>query len=165
MWRADSARRRVIARTIPIAVLAMGVALTLFAQKAGKSPSIASLQKDGIPALFQPAVAEWQFLESSTSPPTESACYAAGVPCFTPFAMQNAYNISPLYSQGFTGRKDDSGNRLVRQRHHRERSPCFQQCIWPAASLRGSGSELCAGYADIHHPGDPGIATAQPTTT
>src|SRR6266853_1817583 len=82
----------------------MGVALTLFAQKAGKSPSITSLQKDGIPALFQPAVAEWQFLESSTSPPTESACYAAGVPCFTPFAMQNAYNISPLYSQGFTGK-------------------------------------------------------------
>jgi len=104
MWRADSARRRVIARTIPIAVLAMGVALTLFAQKAGKSPSITSLQKDGIPALFQPAVAEWQFLESSTSPPTESACYAAGVRCFTPFAMQNAYNISPLYSQGFTGK-------------------------------------------------------------
>jgi len=94
----------VIARTIPIAVLAMGVALTLFAQKAGKSPSITSLQKDGIPALFQPAVAEWQFLESSTSPPTESACYAAGVRCFTPFAMQNAYNISPLYSQGFTGK-------------------------------------------------------------
>ncbi len=104
MWCADSGRRRVIARTIPIAVLAMGVALTLFAQKAGKSPSIASLQKDGIPALFQPAVAEWQFLESSTSPPTESACYAAGVRCFTPFAMQNAYNISPLYSQGFTGK-------------------------------------------------------------
>jgi len=104
MWCADSGRGHVIARTIAIAVLAMGVALTVFAQKAGKSPSIASLQKDGTPALFQPAVAEWQFLESGTSPPTESACYAAGVRCFTPFAMQNAYNVSPLYSQGFTGK-------------------------------------------------------------
>jgi subtilase family serine protease len=52
----------------------------------------------------QPAVAEWQFLESSTSPPTESACYAVGRRCFTPLAMQNAYNVSPLYAKGFTGR-------------------------------------------------------------
>ena len=104
MWCADSASRRVIARTFLIAVLAIGVALTLFAQKAGKSPSIALLQRDGIPALFEPAVAEWQFLESSTNPPTESACYAAGVRCFTPFAMQNAYHVSPLYTQGFTGK-------------------------------------------------------------
>ena len=57
------------------------------------------------PALAQqPAVAEWQFLESSTTPPTESACYAAGIRCFTPQAMQNAYNIPPLYTQGFTGK-------------------------------------------------------------
>src|SRR5438552_7319080 len=52
----------------------------------------------------QPAVAEWQFLESSTTPPTESTCYAVGIRCFTPQAMQNAYNIPPLYTQGFTGK-------------------------------------------------------------
>ena len=56
------------------------------------------------PALFHPAVAEWQFLGSDTTPPTEAACYAAGIRCFTPTSMENAYNVTPLYAQGFTGR-------------------------------------------------------------
>ena len=55
-------------------------------------------------ALFHPAVAEWQFLGSDTTPPTEAACYAAGIRCFTPTSMENAYNVTPLYAQGFTGR-------------------------------------------------------------
>src|SRR4029077_8668312 len=35
---------------------------------------------------------------------SESACYAAGVRCFSPSAMQNAYNVSALYGRGFTGK-------------------------------------------------------------
>jgi subtilase family serine protease len=69
-----------------------------------KPPGIASSQTDTTAALFHPAVAEWQFVKSSTTPPTESACYAAGIRCFTPVAMQNAYNIPALYAQGFTGK-------------------------------------------------------------
>jgi len=69
-----------------------------------KPASTASRQIGRTAALFQPAVAEWQFLDSSTTPPAESDCYAAGLRCFTPSAMQNAYNVSPLYAQGFTGR-------------------------------------------------------------
>ena len=53
--------------------------------------------------LFQPAVAEWQFLSSSTTPPSEAACFAVGRRCFTPAAMQNSYNVTPLYTDGFTG--------------------------------------------------------------
>src|SRR5215472_14451525 len=49
------------------------------------------------PALFHPAVAEWQFLGSSTTPPSEADCFAAGRRCFTPSAMENAYNVTPLY--------------------------------------------------------------------
>ena len=56
------------------------------------------------PAVFHPAVAEWQFLGSSTTPPAEADCYAAGIRCFNPTAMENAYNVTPLYAQGFTGR-------------------------------------------------------------
>lgn len=63
-----------------------------------------SQQTDGQVALFQPAVAEWQYLEASTTPPTASACYAAGLRCFTPLAMENAYNVTALYNQGFTGK-------------------------------------------------------------
>src|SRR6267378_731985 len=51
-------------------------------------------------ASIQPAVAEWQFLASSTTPPTLAACNAVGIRCFTPMAMQNAYNVSSLYGRG-----------------------------------------------------------------
>jgi subtilase family serine protease len=69
-----------------------------------KPPSIASSHTDRTAALFQPAVAEWQFLSSSTTPPSEAACFAAGRRCFTPAAMQNSYNVTPLYAAGFRGR-------------------------------------------------------------
>ena len=69
-----------------------------------KPPGIASSQTGTTAALFQPAVAEWQFVKSSTTPPTESACYAAGLRCFAPVAMQNAYNVPALYAKGFTGK-------------------------------------------------------------
>jgi subtilase family serine protease len=69
-----------------------------------KPPGIASPQTGTTAALFQPAVAEWQFLKSSATPPSEAACYAAGIRCFTPVAMQNSYNVGPLYAAGLTGR-------------------------------------------------------------
>jgi len=69
-----------------------------------KPPGIASSHTDRTAALFQPAVAEWQFLSSSTTPPTEAACFALGRRCFTPAAMQNSYNVGPLYAAGLTGR-------------------------------------------------------------
>ena len=57
------------------------------------------------PALAQqPAVAEWQFLESGKAPPNQSACNAVGRRCFSPQAMQTAYNVSSLHAQGFTGK-------------------------------------------------------------
>jgi subtilase family serine protease len=69
-----------------------------------KPPGIASSQTGRTAALFQPAVAEWQFLGSSTTPPSEAACFAVGRRCFTPVAMQNSYNVGPLYAAGLTGR-------------------------------------------------------------
>src|SRR5437868_10062751 len=69
-----------------------------------KPPGIASSQTGTTAALFQPAVAEWQFLDSSTTPPSEAACFAVGRRCFTPVAMQNSYNVGPLYATGLTGR-------------------------------------------------------------
>ena len=97
-------RDRVLKRTIVIAALAMGIAASQYAQEATKSPARTLQQADRSVALFRPAVAEWQFLEASTAPPSESACYAAGLRCFTPLAMQNAYNVSPLINRGFTGK-------------------------------------------------------------
>ena len=68
-----------------------------------KAPST-SPQRARSAAIFHPAVAEWQFLTSSTTPPTEAACNAVGRRCFNPQAMQNSYNVPPLYAQGFTGK-------------------------------------------------------------
>jgi len=55
-------------------------------------------------AVFVPAVASWQLISSGTTPPPESACFAQGVRCFTPQAMNAAYNYIPLFTQGFNGK-------------------------------------------------------------
>src|SRR6201987_5038047 len=94
-------------RTILIAILAMGMALPFFAKvkdKSAKTIGISFQQQGRTSAVFQPAVAEWQFVTSSTTPPTEAACKAVGRRCFAPAAMQNSYNVPPLYDQGFTGK-------------------------------------------------------------
>lgn len=95
-------------RTILITALAMGMALPLFTQRTKKSAATQaeghSIQQQGTAAIFEPAVAEWEFLSSSTVPPSEAACNAVGRRCFAPAGMQNSYNISPLYARGFTGK-------------------------------------------------------------
>ena len=83
-------------------LFSLGLILALAA--ALKPMSTASPQIGRTAALFQPAVAEWQFLDSSTTPPSEAACFAVGRRCFTPVAMQNSYNVGPLYAAGLTGR-------------------------------------------------------------
>jgi subtilase family serine protease len=50
-----------------------------------------------------PAISDYQFLSASTTPPTESQCFAVGRRCFTPVAMQNAYNLLPLYAANHEG--------------------------------------------------------------
>jgi subtilase family serine protease len=50
-----------------------------------------------------PAVSDYQFLSASTTPPAESACFAAGRRCFTAAAMENSYNLLPLYAAGNEG--------------------------------------------------------------
>src|SRR5262249_18348494 len=55
------------------------------------------------PGLVRPAVAEWEFLQSSVTPPSEAACNAVGRRCFTPASMQNSYNLPPLLATGNQG--------------------------------------------------------------
>jgi subtilase family serine protease len=72
-------------------VLAVGGAAMLAAGPAG-SAAVSSLP------MPVPAVAEYQFLSASTTPPTESDCFSVGRRCFTPTSMQNSYNLPPLYA-------------------------------------------------------------------
>ncbi len=55
------------------------------------------------PSVFVPAVAEWQFLTVSVTPPTEAQCYSAGRRCFTPASMANSYNYATLHAGGNQG--------------------------------------------------------------
>jgi subtilase family serine protease len=54
-----------------------------------------------------PTVSDYQFLSSSTTPPTQAECNSA-IPvarrCFTPTSMRNSYNVSPLIASGMDGR-------------------------------------------------------------
>jgi subtilase family serine protease len=50
-----------------------------------------------------PTVSDYQFISAGTTPPTEAACEAVGRTCFTPQAIQSAYNVGPLYAGGNDG--------------------------------------------------------------
>jgi subtilase family serine protease len=50
-----------------------------------------------------PAISDYQLLSTSTTPPAESACLAIGRRCFTAKAMENSYNLPPLYAAGDAG--------------------------------------------------------------
>jgi subtilase family serine protease len=51
-----------------------------------------------------PTVAEYTQLTTSTTPPTQAQCASAGRRCFSPQAIQAAYNMGPLYAAGYDGR-------------------------------------------------------------
>jgi subtilase family serine protease len=53
--------------------------------------------------LFRPAVSDAQFVSSSETPPSQGECASVGRRCFAPSAIQNSYNLGPLYAQGLDG--------------------------------------------------------------
>ena len=55
-----------------------------------------------LPAVM-PALEDFQLLSSSVTPPSESDCFAVGRRCFTATAMENSYNLPPLYALGDKG--------------------------------------------------------------
>lgn len=54
--------------------------------------------------LMQPTVSDFAQINSSTTPPTEAQCESVGRRCFTPQAIQSAYNVGPLYAKGINGK-------------------------------------------------------------
>ena len=47
-----------------------------------------------------PAITDAQLVSGALTPPSEAACFAIGRRCFTASAMQNSYNLPPLYAAG-----------------------------------------------------------------
>ncbi len=52
--------------------------------------------------VFHPTVTDYQFISATT--PTQADCAAVGRTCFTPQAIQSAYNLGPLYANQLDGR-------------------------------------------------------------
>jgi subtilase family serine protease len=53
--------------------------------------------------VLVPAVAEYQFVSASETPPTEAQCFAVNRRCFTPQAFWASYNLNPLFDAGWNG--------------------------------------------------------------
>jgi subtilase family serine protease len=81
----------------PLAALVTGGALVF-----GGGPAGGMALASSLPAPV-PAVAEFQFLSAGLTPPAEANCAANSIRCFTPAAMENAYNLLPLYAAGNQG--------------------------------------------------------------
>src|SRR6266498_3956233 len=84
--------RRVTAGWIALALLLAAALIVARSAPAGaRSP------------VLHPTVSDYVQMSSSETPPTEAQCESVGRTCFTPQAIQSAYNVGPLYDQGFDG--------------------------------------------------------------
>src|SRR5947209_6552476 len=89
-------------RVVKIAGIAFALALSL-ATEAARVPAPPSPLAQVV--AFQPAdTGNIQFVKAGTAAPLATDCYAQGIRCFNPTAMENAYNVTPLYGQGYDGR-------------------------------------------------------------
>ncbi len=58
----------------------------------------------GRSVTFHPTVSDFVQVSSSETPPTQDQCKSAGRRCFTPQSTRAAYNVNPLYGEGYDGR-------------------------------------------------------------
>ena len=117
-------------------------------------------------AVFQPAVAEWQFVSGSTTPPTEAQCYSVGRRCFTPQSMANSYNYASLLAGGNQGQGktiavvDSYGSDTIRQDLH-----VFNQAFGLQAMCGEEGVTCAAGmptFSILSVQGSPSTTAPPP---
>src|SRR6478672_6023255 len=53
--------------------------------------------------VIRPSVSDFAQVSTSETPPTQAQCASVGRRCFGPQATQAAYNVGPLYADGFDG--------------------------------------------------------------
>jgi subtilase family serine protease len=82
------------------------VALLALAGAAIAAVALSSSSHAAALPIPQPATDTAQFIQAGTTPPTNADCEAsaAHITCFTPQAVQSAYNLGPLYASGLTGK-------------------------------------------------------------
>jgi subtilase family serine protease len=80
---------------IPVGRVAPRITALAFGSLVALAPGAAAPLTQSA-ATFTPLVSEYQFLSASATPPTESQCFSVGRRCFSPAAIENAYNVTPL---------------------------------------------------------------------
>jgi subtilase family serine protease len=62
----------------------------------------------GAPAVqgvtMHPLISDFEYMTNTEIPPTNAQCHSRGRRCFGATAMQNAYDLTPLYADGFNGK-------------------------------------------------------------
>ena len=87
-------------RKLFAAAVVAGVIAGLAAAVATRTGSGAA-QAQAYPAPH-PTVSDYQFIKATT--PTQADCAAVARTCFTPQAIQSAYNVGPLHQAGWNGK-------------------------------------------------------------
>src|SRR5262245_14513999 len=93
--------RRLLAAAVVCLVIA-GMALAVISRLPHAAKAAATTPGDQL-ATNNPVVPDYAFISASTTPPTEAQCESVGRRCFTPQAIQSAYNLGLLYQGGKNG--------------------------------------------------------------
>jgi subtilase family serine protease len=88
---------RHIHRQVLGAAGAAAIAATL-----GAAPVTGAAVAAVLPAVT-PAVSDYAQVSASETPPTQAQCNSVGRRCFNPASTRAAYNVNPLYRNGFDG--------------------------------------------------------------
>jgi len=112
--------------------------------------------------VMHPTVSDYAQVSTSTTPPTQAQC-ASATPvkrrCFSPQAIQAAYNLGPLYSAGLDGRGmtiaivDSYGSDTIAHDLH-----VFDQAFGIAPICGEEGVTCAAGmptFSQFHFQGSP----------
>ncbi len=148
---------RRISRFVTGSIATLGVAL---AGPASAAPAAV--------AVFHPTVADYVQMSTSTTPPTEAQCMSVGRTCFTPQAIQSAYDLGPLYAKGLNGKGmtiaivDSYGSDTIAHDLH------VFNTAFGLKSMCGEEDVTCAAgmptFSQLHVEGSPATIAPPPTS-
>src|SRR4051794_19058907 len=85
--------KRLVAAVAALAVVAAAIA----------GAALRGTSNSALP-VPQPHVSDWKLVSTGATPPSEAQCKSVGRTCFTPQAIQSAYNLGPLYADHKDGK-------------------------------------------------------------
>jgi subtilase family serine protease len=115
--------------------------------------------------FMHPTVSDYVRISGSETPPTEAQCMSVGRRCFSPQAIQAAYNVGPLHGSGIDGTGmtiaivDSYGSDTMRHDLH-----VFDQAFGLPPMCGEEGVTCAPGmptYSEFHFQGSP-ATKAQP---